>query len=102
LASTKKKSGSFASRRIHFMLFILIPIAWLALLTLLVCVCRIAARADVEPSLLATPATPVESIALSRNVLAAPPARRSHPRRPRLAAQRPTARRSRLAAHGIR
>jgi hypothetical protein len=85
------------------MLFILIPIAWLALLTLLVCICRIAARADVEPSLLATPATRVaESIALSRTVLAAPPARRSHPRRPRLAAQRPTARRSRLAAHGIR
>lgn len=43
--------GNFGPASIHHhMLLILIPTAWLALLILLVCVCRIAADADAKPS----------------------------------------------------
>ena len=86
------------------MLFILIPIAWLAILTLFVAVCRIAADADAErASLPRSPSGPIGvRLVLSRapSALAAQ-ARRPHRRHP-LQTRRPTPRRRRVAAHGIR
>jgi hypothetical protein len=90
------------------MLFILIPIAWLTVLTLFVCVCRVAADADVDPSTIAaTPAGPIgERLVLSRFLPSqgAPPARarRPHARGARLQPGHPAARRSRALTHGIR
>jgi hypothetical protein len=49
------------------MLILLIPIAWLAVLTLLVCLCRVAARADADPSSAVVPYGPIgQRIVLSR------------------------------------
>lgn len=87
------------------MLFVLIPTAWLAVLTLLVCVCRVAADADVDPGSIA-PAVP--GPIGERLILSARPnasghllrRRNTHP--PRLQAVRPTVRRRRVTTHGIR
>jgi hypothetical protein len=89
------------------MLWLLIPIAWLAVLTLFVCLCRVAADADVDPSSAAVPYGPIgQRIALSRlPARSGTPARvmRSHGRSTaRILAGRTGSGRRRGAAHGVR
>jgi hypothetical protein len=82
------------------MLLILIPIAWLAVLVLVVCLCQVAAVADAES--LATPSggsigerLTIAPRRLARGAL-------SHPRRPHAQLPSSSAGRRRLAAHGLR
>jgi hypothetical protein len=88
------------------MLFLLIPIAWLAVLTLFVCLCRVAADADVDPSSAVVPYGPIgQRIVLAR--LAASAGAPATRRRPHSAgsARLPSGRsagRRRGAAHGTR
>jgi hypothetical protein len=61
---SKKRSGS---QSVTIMLWLVIPIAWIAVLTLFVCLCRIAADADVDPASVAVPHGPIgQRIVLSR------------------------------------
>lgn len=85
------------------MLFILIPIAWLAMLTVLVAICRAAADGDAEPSAGGLPCGPIgERLVLSQAPsMRAPHTGRAHRTTPRLRSGQP-ARRRRVAAHGIR
>ena len=84
------------------MLLILIPIAWLAVLTVFVAICRIAAEADAEPSPFA--GSPTGPIGLRVTLSRAPrPPRATHTRRGELLEGRRRApRRRQVAAHGIR
>jgi len=83
------------------MLFILLPTAWLAVLALLVCVCRMAAKADGSRVSSGTLAGPIgERIVLSSMPIA-PPAQTRRPRGQRapLHSARPAPSRRRVAAH---
>lgn len=97
------------------MLLILIPVGWLAVLTLLVAVCRIAARADRAPTL--APSGPVgyrRSVGngltlwedLPSPTLARRPAVQSsaarREARPQLTGERTIRRKRRVVAHGAR
>jgi hypothetical protein len=86
------------------MLLILIPIAWLAVLTVFVAVCRIAADADAPPSSsVRSPSAPigVKLVLSGAPSTPASDARRPH-RREQLKPRRAAPRRRRVAAHGIR
>lgn len=94
------------------MLLVLIPVAWIGVVTLLVILCRMAARADAPPSAAAEAsphwvgdglalweAPPASALAGSwrlqdatRRRQAVPPLRR----------RRPSARKRRIATHGVR
>lgn len=85
------------------MLFIVIPIAWLAVITLFIAVCRVAAGGDAEPSLAAdlSSGSIGERLVLSDAHFApVPHSGRAHRARRPLSAGHP-ARRRRVAASGI-
>lgn len=87
------------------MLFVLIPPAWLAVLTVLVAACRAAADGDAaRTSGKALPSGPIGERVILSQTLPAPArqARRPHAHGPRLQSGRRTPRRTRLAAHGTR
>jgi hypothetical protein len=102
---SEKRSGL---QSIPIMLWLLIPIAWLAVLTLFVCLCRIAADADVDPSSAAVPYGPIgQRIVLSRfsttSSSAPSRSRRSHGRSTAtFLPRRAGSGRRRGAAHGFR
>jgi hypothetical protein len=84
------------------MLFILIPIAWLALLSLLVAVCRVAAEGDARPAGPRRPQEELIGIKLTLSPRASDAGhRRLHGRRTLL---RPSSAggRQRIAAHSLR
>ncbi|HTZ85849.1 MAG TPA: hypothetical protein VMB05_04195 [Solirubrobacteraceae bacterium] len=85
------------------MLLVLIPIAWLAILTLFVAVCRAAADGDAQLSPLAPPLSGPIGTKLVLSHGATAPAGTRRPHRP-LSPQRvaATARRRRLASHSGR
>lgn len=87
------------------MLFVLIPIAWLAILALFVCVCRAAADGDAQLSPAAPPlAGPIGTRLVLSQAPAGPAGATRRPHR-RLAPQRVAAtatRRRRLTAHSGR
>jgi hypothetical protein len=78
-------------------LFVLIPLAWLAIVTLFVALCMAASRSDAHPTLVIE----ASDRALPSGVVLWEEARRERPlRRPQLRAGRRV--RSRRLAHGVR
>jgi hypothetical protein len=96
------KNQAVGPNRDHHVLFFLIPSAWLAVLALLVCVCRIAADADAAPTSGIVPSGPIgERIILSHTPVALPPdSRRPHDQREALRSRRPQRRRQAVAHAG--
>jgi hypothetical protein len=93
------------------MLFILIPLAWLTVMTVIVAVCRMAAHADAAPGTLAEtqPGSLRDGLVLAEDptALALQTRRLLHDRRPlqdkrALQGRRPASRQRRIAAHGTR
>jgi hypothetical protein len=84
------------------MLLILIPIAWLALLVLVVCLCQVAAVADAESFAPRSANSIGERLTLAPRRLISARGALSHPRRPHAQAPSSSAGRRRLAAHGLR
>lgn len=88
------------------MLFILIPIVWLAVLALFVCICRVAADADLDPAGAVAPYGPIgERLVLSRfsrSPIAASRVRRPHARTAGHSSARAGASARRAATHGVR
>ena len=97
------------------MLIVLIPIAWIAVVTLLVVLCRIAARADATPApaaesnhrsisgglvLWGSPPTPTLATDWTLHDITRP--RQAGAARPPLTRGHPSPRKRRLAAHEIR
>jgi hypothetical protein len=87
------------------MVFILIPIAWLGVLTVVVTLCHTAARGDAQLSGAVAPASGPIGVRLTLASLApapTPAARRPHRRPAPRHVPAATARRRRIAAHSSR
>jgi hypothetical protein len=99
---SEKRSGL---QSLPIMLWLLIPIAWIAVLTLFVCLCRIAADADVDPAGAAVLYGPIgQRIVLSRfSPSPGTPSRiRRSPGHSTVGPMHRHAGRRRGAAHGVR
>ncbi len=84
------------------MLFILIPIAWLAVLSLLVAVCRVAAEGDLQPTRVRSSREDLIGIKLTLSPAASRAGHRRLHARKTLARPVISGGRQRIAAHSLR